>query len=145
MGVIPQGVTHLVESVVSYLYIILLILVIVKIIQLVGSFGGFGGSGSSRGSSDAGNNNKTGNKDKSSNTDSKDDGPTNIKKKRPHYTYLDPTRLGKVKFKVEDVEGNPVKGSEIIITPNRQKRRFSEPASPAAGGTVEAPPNDEDK
>jgi len=45
MAVIPQGVSHLVESVVSYLYIILMVLAIIKVVQLVRSIGGAVGAG----------------------------------------------------------------------------------------------------
>ncbi len=137
MAVIPQGVSHLVETIVSYLYVVLTILIIVKLVQLVMSIGGtfkgkFGGGNS--GNDD---NKKGRSKEESGNGGNWDDGGK-PKKPKSSYTYLDPSRLGTVKFKVEDVEGRPIRNAQIIVAPNRQKRKFSEP--PITNNVVQPPP-----
>ena len=139
MAVIPQGVSNLVERVVSYLYVILTILIVIKVFQLLYSIGGASGVFKRRSKPPGEDDDESKSKKKSPKGNDEYSSSSKPKKSKSSYTYLDPTRLGEVVFKVEDVEGRPIRNAQVIIAPNRTKRKFSEP--PTINTVVPPPPD----
>lgn len=130
MGIIPQGISELSESILSYLITALTILAFVKIIQLVSNMGGIGElfKGGTRPSKP---DNKPG---ASGGTGGSNGGKPGKEKLTPEQKaaartinqQFDPNTPGFIKFLVVDEDDNPIKGATITVKPRYSgKNRYA--------------------
>lgn len=121
MAIIPQGISQLSESILSYLITALTILAFVKIVQMVMNMGGGKGLGGLFG---GGNNNTDNTKTTKPQGDSKDHKKTPKEKADDRVVkhHFDPYNPGKVKFLICDEDDNPIQGATILIKPKYAKR-----------------------
>ncbi|MBD3209113.1 hypothetical protein GF367_01685 [Candidatus Woesearchaeota archaeon] len=117
MAVIPQGVENMVESVLSYLVLILTILFVLKLIQIFTSIGGFkfGSSGGGSGSGRDGSGSSSSPRDKKNRKEKEED--------RSNKDKIDPDRKGQVKFLVVDQDDNPIPEATVMLKPAYASKR----------------------